>query len=172
MFIAHRLNSNYIFCALRWKVPIGCLMDDNYLHTQTHLTGAGIYVTRSQGRGVQSSAQPNNTYILINSGLYYSSNSRVSFYCCSNSTSTRVVSFTFPNGITRSSDWNGIQLRRQYGIYTGCILFTISDYGRYNLNSNAGVYTCNIPDDSGRVEHVHFGLYDEDFRSKLKCFHN
>lgn len=125
-------------------------------------TGAGIYVSFSRGYAGRQAAQPDNTFINIDS--YPASNSRrVLLYCCSNSSSRNVGSFTEPPGGTYYSSFNNLYIERYSSgtTYTGCIRMEGSRYRWDYLSYNQGMYTCNIPDSYGRTQRVNFALYSE-----------
>ena len=133
------------------------------------LAGAGIYVTHSIEHGGTQAAQPNNTYIVADTGPS-SSPTRVSLYCCSNSSTSNIGSFTFPDGITTSSDYSTVSIQQQSGEFAGCVLFQIvaATYISYQLRGShgPGVISCNVPDANGRVNQVSFGLFDEGYDCK------
>ena len=116
-------------------------------------TGAGIYVEEAQCYAGMQLAQPNNTFIGIDSES--PSNSGFRLWCCSNSTESYVGSFTDPNGTTLTHHFKD-QRMYQYNkssTYGGCI--------RLDSYSYDGLYTCNIPDASGRNHTIAFALSDQ-----------
>ena len=127
--------------------------------------GAGVYVDSSRyGYAGRQAAQPDNTYINVDSGGGYSySYSRFILYCCSNSTSRYVGSFTEPNGNAYTGNFNDLRVTRYRSgqIYTGCIKLEGYRYYPYSLSYNSGVYTCNIPDANRQSLKVNFALYDQ-----------
>jgi hypothetical protein len=126
------------------------------------VTGAGIYVSFSQGYAGRQAAQPDNTFINIDSYPAYSS-TRVLLYCCSNSSSSNVGSFTEPYGGVHYSSFNHLYVQRYSSgsTYTGCIRMEGSRNPWYHLSYTPGMYTCNIPDSYGRAQRVNFALYPE-----------
>ena len=131
----------------------------------THTVGAGIYVSSSRyGYAGRQAAQPDNTYITVDSGGGYSfSSSRFTLYCCSNSSSSNVGSFTNPYGNTYYSNFNDLRVQRYSSgqANTGCIRLEGYEHYRNSLSYTSGVYTCNIPDASGQTLRVNFALYDQ-----------
>ena len=120
------------------------------------------YVSFSRGYAGRQAAQPNNTFINIDS-YPASSYQRVLLYYCSNSSSSNVGSFTEPSGNTYYSNFNHLYVQRysRGSTYTGCIRMEGSAYGWSYLSYNQGMYTCNIPDSYGRTQTVNFALYAE-----------
>ena len=126
-------------------------------------TGAGIYVEKAQYYSGTHAAQPNNTHLRIYSEPYSSTNSlRFKLWCCSNSTESYVGSITDPNGITHIHHFKDLRVYRHslFSSYGGCIRLEGYRHYRYPLHYDSGVYTCNIPDASGRNHTIPFGLYD------------
>ena len=125
-------------------------------------TGAGVYVSFSRGYAGRQAAQPDNTYINIDS-YPASSHQRVLLYCCSNSRSSSIGSFTEPSGSSYYYSFNHFSIERYYSssVYAGCIRMEASRNPWYYLSYNQGMYTCNIPDSYGRTQRVNFGLYSE-----------
>ena len=130
-------------------------------------TGAGIYVTNSQ-LTYSSSSLPNNSIILADtsSGNYYSRYRRMGFYCCSNYSSAGqygtfigLNSNTYSGRITVSRDSIGCMNLYFYKPYYS--------YGNLLETSEQGIYTCRIPDATGRNIDVSVGIYNEDYNSKL-----
>ena len=153
-------------------------------------TGAGIYVTRSISYAGRQAAQPKDTYMVVDTGSNsYSNFIRLKLYCCSNATSGSVGSFTFPNRLTRTSNYDYFRITRFSAgdDHAGCIYMDIyynrqrdNCYYRYERwygnrrvcdrvtdntfalsNSQTGMYSCNIPDASGHSQNVYFALYSE-----------
>ena len=158
--------------------------------TQHNITGAGVYVTRSISYAGRQAAQPSNTYIIVDTGnQQHSDYIRLKLYCCSNATSSNVGSFTFPNSITRTNNYNHFRITRfsSSDANAGCIFMDIYYYQQRNHcyytydywygsrrvcetqiddnfvleSSQIGVYTCNIPDVSGNTQRVHFAMYSQ-----------
>ena len=96
------------------------------------LSGAGIYVdeARTISHAGRQAAQPNNTYIVVDTGPNEFSNFvRVRFHCCSNATSSNVGSITFPNGVTWTANYESFRITR-YNAGTanaGCIVIYTTD---------------------------------------------
>ena len=153
------------------------------------LSGAGIYVdeARTISHAGRQAAQPNNTYIVVDTGPNEFSNFvRVRLHCCSNATSSNAGSITFPNGVTWTANYESFRITR-YNAGTanaGCIIMDIyyrqeiqncynsphwpyqprcdPSYRDFVLkNSRRGIYTCNIPDINGNTQKVNFALYPE-----------
>ena len=123
----------------------------------------------------KQAAQPNNTYLSIYSGTRSGANYeyvRFNIYCCSNqSYHSNVGSFMDPVGSTYAGNFNSLRIERysSSSTYAGCIrLYGYRYYYSY-LSYTSGVYTCNIPDSSGRTQRVNFALYD--YNSKYVIFH-
>ena len=128
-------------------------------------TGAGIYVEKAQYYYGTQRAQPNNTHISIYSGPCSSpgnSYSRFVLWCCSNSPDSYVGSITDPNGITHIRNFKDLRLYRysRGSSYGGCIRLEGYRHYAYPLNYDSGVYSCNIPDASGKNHTILFGLYN------------
>ena len=147
-------------------------------------------MTRSISYAGRQASQPNNTYVVVDTGSYnYNDYIRLKLYCCSNTTSSSVGSFTFPNNVTRTSGYDYFRITRfsSGNSYTGCILMDIYYYYRHRQNcyyyndwygvrytcnqvydnslvlssSETGTYSCNIPDVSGNLQKVYFALNSE-----------
>ena len=121
----------------------------------------------STGYGGRQAAQPNNTYINIDS-VVASSHDRVIIFCCSNSTASYVGSFTDPYGLTSHTNsykffnydiW--ITHYSRYSEYAGCIQLWGWNSPYYTMNYHSGVYICNIPDSRGNYHQLNFALYSE-----------
>ena len=116
----------------------------------------------SQGYAGRQAAQPNNSYINIDS-YPNSGYQRVLLYCCSNSTSSNIGSFTEPSGNAYYYNFNNLRIQRysRGSTYGGCIRMEgYRDPWGY-LSYNQGMYTCNIPDNYGWTQRVNFALYAE-----------
>ena len=127
------------------------------------LTGAGIYVTTSQLL-YSSSSLPNNSIITSYTDSYgqYGGGTRMSFYCCSNSTTSGSTG-TFI-GLNGNSYSGRISIERyNYShSYAGCIRLYLesSSYSENVLSSSEqGIYTCSMPDSAGRNIDVNVGIY-------------
>ena len=132
-------------------------------HVIIKCIGAGIYVSSTYfGYAGRQAAQPDNTYINVDSGYYDYSRTRFELFCCSNSTANSVGSIIEPYGSTYTSSFNDLRIIR-YGTgnsYTGCIkLYGYERY--YSLSYNPGVYTCSVIDANGRSLLVNFALYNQ-----------
>ena len=117
-----------------------------------------------------SSSLPNNSIILADDdgrNGYYSSHRRMGFYCCSNYTSAG-QSGTFI-GLNSNTYSGRIQVSRDS---IGC-MFLYFDKSYYSYNGNLletteqGIYTCRMPDTTGRNIDVSVGIYNEGYNSKL-----
>ena len=119
-------------------------------------------MSRSRGYGGGQAAQPNNTFINIDS-YRASSSSRMILYCCSNSSSNNVGSFTYPYGYTSSYNFRDFRVQRYswYSSYRGCIRLEGYRYRYSYMNYYSGVYTCNIPDGNGITQTINFAIYSE-----------
>ncbi len=137
------------------------------------------------GAGGTTGPQPNNSYAIVDTG-YSNINSytRVSIYCCSNS-SYSTGSITLPNSaVTTRNYGNYIKMSRFRGsyyanLYAGCMkLFHYSRVNYYSSSSSIyytlsssyrGIYTCNILDSNNVNIPLSFGIYGEGSR---KCIPN
>ena len=123
-------------------------------------------MSQTQEYAGRQAAQPNNTYLSIYSSTYSGANNgyyRFDIYCCSNWLSySNIGSFTDSYGNTYSGNFYDLRVNR-YGnlgsTYEGCIRMYGYKVYYYQLSYNPGVYTCNIPDSSGRTQRVNFALY-------------
>ena len=110
----------------------------------------------------RQAAQPNDTFIGVYSGTRSNgtSNSTFVLWCCSNSTESYVGNFTGPNGSTLSHNFKDFNIQQydRSSSYKGCI--QLEGYMPYE-NYGSGLYTCNIPDASGRNQIITFSLYDQ-----------
>lgn len=114
----------------------------HYFSIYVFLTGAGLYV--------DGSPAPNNTFISGFSSRY----STYNVYCYSNSTSTSVGYFRFPNGgryYSSYPDYHYISRQNPSGIY----MYKRS--GTY-LQSY-GIFTCELPDSEGNIVETSLGIY-------------
>ena len=136
-------------------------------------TGAGIYVSVSQ-LSYSSLSLPNNSIITSNSGYYsrYSSANRMGFYCCSNSTTSGSTgTFLGVNGYPYSGKIT-VQRYSYSHSYAGCMyLYLYKAYRSYSQNvlssSEEGIYTCRMPDSTGRNIDVNVGIYRHGNTSKF-----
>ena len=144
--------------------------------TELVLTGAGIYVTNSQ-LSYSSSSLHNNSIITSNTNYYsrYDTGTRMSFYCCSNSTTSGSTgSFIGLNGNSYSGRISVERYSYSHS-YAGCIhLYLYKVYRSYSQNvlssSEQGIYTCRMPDSAGRNIGVSVGLYSHGYTSKFTLF--
>ena len=134
--------------------------------------GAGIYVTTSQ-LSYSSSSLPNNSIITSNTDSfgYWSSYTRMEFYCCSNSTSGSTGTFIGVNGNSYSGNIN-IERYSYSSSTAGCMrLYLHKSYrssSQYYLSSSEqGIYTCRMPDSAGRNIDVSVGIYRHGYTSKF-----
>ena len=114
-------------------------------------TGAGVYVQNGLNYGGTTASQPNNTYI-HNAQNYYG----FSVYCCSGSTDGYIGSFTIPSGRVLNSNY-GYYYITQYSNSSniaGCIKINSLE-----PRNSSGVYTCNIPDNNGIMQHIGFTFH-------------
>ena len=139
------------------------------------LTGAGIYVTNTQLLYSSSSLRNNS---IITSYTRYLSRSyrskiyrRMGFYCCSNSTSGSTGSFIGRNGNTYSGRFS-VQHYSSSHSYAGC-MYIYLDGSYYSQNylsaSEEGIYTCRMPDSTGRNIELSVGIYRHGYTSKFPC---
>ena len=142
-------------------------------------TGAGIYVSSGQ-LSYSSSSLPNNSIITIYTGYvgYSSTYRRLAFYCCSNSTSGYTGSFLGLNGNSYSGRIT-VQDYNSSHIHAGCIYLYLDKLGNsYSQNwlssSEQGIYTCRMPDSTGRNIDVSVGIYRHGYASRflLLCMHS
>ena len=148
------------------------------------LAGAGIYVTNSQ-LSYSSSSLPNNSIITTYTGYVgryrdsyyryryrYPSYRRMGFYCCSNSTSGSTATLIGLNG----NSYSGKFSFQRYGSshsYAGCIrIYLDGSYHSQNYlsSSEEGIYTCRMPDSTGRNIDVNVGIYRHGYGSEFILF--
>ena len=133
--------------------------------------GAGIHVSRAVSSNTGTSyglqgPQPNNSFVVVDTEYSASDKSvRLWMYCCSNSSSPRNGSFTFPNGYTTSSNYGNANIFKYSRSLSGCYNLNYNNDSYFSL-SHSGVYTCSIDDSNGNNIDVHIGLYEEGFNSK------
>ena len=121
----------------------------------------------------RNSSLHNNSIITSYTGSvsYYSSYTRMGFYCCSNSTSGS-------NGTLIGLDGNSYSGKfsfQRYGSsnrYAGCMyIYLYKAYRSYSQNyldsSEEGIYTCRMPDSTGRNIDVSVGIYRHGYTSKF-----
>ena len=102
---------------------------------------------------------------------YYSRYTRMSFYCCSNSTSGSNGTFIGLNGNSYSGRFS-VQRYSSSNSYAGCMyIYLYKAYGSYSQNylssSEEGIYTCHMPDSAGRNIDVSVGIYRHGYNSKF-----
>ena len=128
---------------------------------------------RHSALSYSSQSLPNNSIIVANSSSqYYSYTSRrMSFYCCSNSTSAGIDgTFIGLNSIAYSGR---IRIYRfnSSSSSAGC-MYLYFDKQRYSYSQNnleaseQGIYTCRMPDTTGRNIDVSVGIYRESYSGK------
>ena len=144
------------------------------------LAGAGIYVTNSQ-LSYSSLSLPNNSIITTYTGSVgsyyyhryryrYSIYRRMGFYCCSNSTSGSTGSFIGRNGNTYSGRFS-VQHYSSSHSYAGCMhIYLDGSYNFQNYLSEEGIYTCRMPDSTGRNIDVNVGIYRHGYGSEFILF--
>ena len=114
-------------------------------------TGAGIYVSSSYY--VNRLAVSNNSLIVPKPTTCY--DCKVNVYCYSNSTSSSVGYYKFPNNQRRYSDNN------YYDFKVGRINpsgIRIRSYG-YGAPDIWGIFTCELPDSEGNTVETSIGIY-------------
>ena len=153
-----------LFCITRCCISVCALIVTLCLHA-----GAGIYVTHSE-LSYSSSSLPNNSIILADTGFVnsYSSHTRMSFYCCSNHTT--YGTFIGLNDNAYSGRIN-IQHYSSSDTYAGCMYLHFSK--PYHSSSQTmlwtseqGIYTCRMPDTTGKNIDVSVGIYNEGYSGK------
>ena len=137
------------------------------------LADAGVYVTTSYVPHSRSSL-PNNSIITTYTGYvdYPSTYRRLAFYCCSNSISRYATSFIGLNGNSYSGR---IRIERfsSSSSYAGC-MYLYLDQLRNPLQNvlssdEQGIYTCRMPDSTGRIIDLNVGIYRDDYTCKFLC---
>ena len=137
--------------------------------------GAGIYVTTSR-LSYSSPSLPNNSIILTSTYRYsyYSREHRMGFYCCSNSTSAGTDgTFIGLNNIAYSGRISNSR-ESSSSSNAGCMYLYIDkqrystsySYQNYLEASEQGIYTCHMPDTTGRNIDVSVGIYRESYSGK------
>jgi len=136
------------------------------------LAGAGMYVSNTQ-LSYSSSSLHNNSIITSYTGsvYYLSSYTRMSFYCCSNSsTSGSTATFIGLNGNSYSGQF-GLQRYDSSSSYAGCMYISLYKAYRSSQNylstSEEGIYTCRMPDSTGRNTDVSVGIYRHGYTCKF-----
>lgn len=132
--------------------------------------------------GGPTSSQPNNTYIRTMNSRYHST-IRFAIYCCSGYNNSHIGSFRNPSGRVKTTGYEHYSIS-QYSSsnsYAGCIsmnsrfstyrhryCYWFDNYGNCRSYTTgyleswspaSGVYTCNIPDENGIMQHVGFTLH-------------
>ena len=137
------------------------------------LTGAGIYVSNTW-LSYSSLSLHNNSIITSYNGYYsrYGSGTRMAFYCCSNSTISGSTG-TFI-GLNGNSYYGIINVQRysSSSSYAGCMYIYLNKiYSSYSQNylssSEEGIYTCRMPDSTGRNVDVSVGIYRHGYACKF-----
>ena len=99
----------------------------------------------------------NNTMIV--GGSCSSCNYNV--YCFSNSTSSSVGYYVFPNGVRYSSSSYNHYISRES--VSGIRIYSNAYYNRYygtrNIPSIWGIFTCELPDSEGHTVETSIGIY-------------
>ena len=120
-----------------------------------------------------SSSLHNNSIITSYTGSlsYYSSYTRMSFYCCSNSTRRSTGTFIGLNGNSYSGIINVERYRSSHS-YAGCMYIhltkTYRSYFDNDLSSSEeGIYTCRMSDSTGRNVDVSVGIYRHGYACKF-----
>ena len=121
-----------------------------------------------------SSSLHNNSIITSYTGSvsYYSNYTRMSFYCCSNSTISGSTGTLI--GLNGNS-YSGKFSFQRYGSsnrYAGCMyIYLYKAHRSYSQNhldsSEEGIYTCRMPDSTGRNIDVSIGIYRHGYTSKF-----
>ena len=138
------------------------------------LTDAGVYVTTSYVPH-SSSSLPNNSIVTTYTGYvsYYSTYRRLAFYCCSNSTSGYFSSFVGLNGNSYSGRIS-IERFSSSSSYAGCMYLYLDELRYYSFQNvlssyEQGIYTCRMPDSTGRIIELSVGIYRDDYTGKFLC---
>ena len=138
------------------------------------LADAGVYVTTSYVPH-SSSSLPNNSIITTYTGYvdYPSTYRRLAFYCCSNSISGYYTSSFI--GLNGNSYSGRIRIERfsSSSSYAGC-MYLYLDQLRNPLQNvlssyEEGIYTCRMPDSTGRIIDLNVGIYRDDYTCKFLC---
>ena len=132
-----------------------------------------MYVSSTQ-LSYSSTSLHNNSIITSYTGSvsYYSSYTRMAFYCCSNSTiSGSTGTFIGLNGNSYSGRFR-FQRYSSSSSYAGCMYISLSkNYNSYSQNylssSAEGIYTCRMPDSAGRNIDVSVGIYRHGYTCKF-----
>ena len=132
-----------------------------------------MYVSSSQLL-YSSLSLHNNSIITSYTGSvsYYSSYTRMAFYCCSNSSiSGSTGTLIGLNGNSYSGRFR-FQRYSSSSSYAGCMYISLSkNYDSYSQNylssSAEGIYTCRMPDSTGRNVDVSVGIYRYGYASKF-----
>ena len=107
-----------------------------------YYTGAGFYVDESNYL---------NNVAVANNSLIVTRHSRVDVHCYSNSTSTNIGYYIFPDSVSQyRSSYHSYNIYRQ----------TNSGVRLYSYNTNIwGIFTCEIPDSEGNNVETSIGIY-------------
>ena len=132
-----------------------------------------MYVSSSQ-LSYSSLSLHNNSIITSYTGSvsYYSSYTRMAFYCCSNSSiSGSTGTLIGLNGNSYSGRFR-FQRYSSSSSYAGCMYISLSkNYNSYSQNylssSAEGIYTCRMPDSAGRNIDVSVGIYRHGYTCKF-----
>ena len=117
---------------------------------------------------------PNNSIITTYTGSrdFWSSYTRMSFYCCSNSNTSGSTGTLI--GVNGNSYSGRISIERYSYLSStaGCMrLYLYKSYGNsqsYLSTSEQGIYTCRMPDLAGRNIDVNVGIYRHGYGSKFQ----
>ena len=116
-----------------------------YVHNSQYYyyTGAGFHVDHSY--------YLNNVAVANNSLIVKQSYSYLEVYCYSNSTSTDIGYYIFPDSVSQySSSYHRYSINRR----------TSSGVRLYSSNPNMwGIFTCEIPDSEGNTVETSIGIY-------------
>ena len=121
-----------------------------------------------------SSSLPNSSIITsyssyLSRSYRYKNYRRMGFYCCSNSTTSGSTgSFVGVNGNSYSGRIS-VQRFSSSSNVAGC-MYIYLDGSYYTQNylssSEEGIYTCRMPDSTGRNIDVHVGIYRHGYTSE------
>ena len=141
------------------------------MHNKFYAAGIGIYVVYAHSSHTSSSSggvQPSNSFATAEG--YGVSYTRVSIYCCTNTSNTNNGRFVIPTGSEYSNNFGNYGHINYYNHY-GCIRLRYYRYyydyfypSSYNYD---GIHTCKLPDSNGNYLYENFGVYDESWSSKL-----
>ena len=120
--------------------------------------GAGIYVANSYY--IANTPIANNTMIV--GGSCSSSSCNYVVYCFSNSTSSNVGYYVFPDG-TRKNSNNYYDHHISRESVSGIRIYSNAYYSHYyggrNIPRMWGIFTCELPDSEGHTVETSIGIY-------------